>query len=151
LSGRLNLISNVPPQVQAGEAALKAGNSVKAVQQFDAAIRATPADPEVYDRICQICKEQKNRDLAVHYGKQAVEGCKAAPRPVLAGLYWRLSMYYTEIETAPHQEKAVDAAQRALELNPDEPMIMNNYGYILAENDRKLDEAVPLLRRALEI
>jgi tetratricopeptide (TPR) repeat protein len=146
-----SMLPSVPPQVQAGEAALKAKDLKKAEQQFDAAIKANPTDPNVYINICQACILQKNATLAIRYGEQAVTVFKDEPRPVRALLFSLLSQCYAEEETAPHQEKTVDAAQRAYELDPDAPEIMNGYGYVLADNNRKLDEAIPLLKRALEL
>ncbi|MFD0859028.1 tetratricopeptide repeat protein [Roseovarius aquimarinus] len=40
--------------------------------------------------------------------------------------------------------------RRALELNPDEPMVLNYLGYSLVEQREKLDEALEMIERAVE-
>jgi len=40
--------------------------------------------------------------------------------------------------------------RRALELNPDEPMVLNYLGYSLVEQRQKLDEALDMIERAVE-
>jgi tetratricopeptide (TPR) repeat protein len=40
--------------------------------------------------------------------------------------------------------------RRALELNPDEPMVLNYLGYSLVEQRQKLDEALAMIERAVE-
>ena len=45
---------------------------------------------------------------------------------------------------------AEDDFRRALELNPDEPMVLNYLGYSLVEQRTKLDEALDMIERAVE-
>src|SRR5437868_1283417 len=97
LSGRLMPINRLPSQLQAGENALKARNPVKAAQQFDAVLKAAPPEPDLYLAICQACREQKQLDLAIHYGEQALVACQDAPRPDRAQLYVVLSDLYSEV------------------------------------------------------
>src|SRR5205823_1624906 len=49
------------------------------------------------------------------------------------------------------QERAISAARNALDLSPEDPMVLNNYGYILADNGEQLDEAVQKIVQALEL
>lgn len=48
-------------------------------------------------------------------------------------------------------DKAVGALQKLLDKKPDDPGYNNDLGYIMADNDLKLDEAEKLIRKALDL
>ncbi|MFP4489166.1 MAG: tetratricopeptide repeat protein [Bacteroidales bacterium] len=48
-------------------------------------------------------------------------------------------------------EKAFEKFDEAMELEPDNPMVLNNYSYYLAEKNIRLDEAEGMIEKCLEI
>ena len=64
-----------------------------------------------------------------------------APLNVLAMLYFEKGRY----------NEAIRLYKRALELEPDNPEVLNNLGYIYAEEEVNLDEAMSLVQKALKL
>ena len=62
-----------------------------------------------------------------------------------------LTTCYSESETAKPHTQAILAAKHALDLLPDSPDALNEYGYVLATNGQQLDEAVRVTSRALQL
>lgn len=48
-------------------------------------------------------------------------------------------------------DKALAAYETSYQLNPNEPLLLNNYGYTLADRDRDLKKALQLVTRAVDI
>lgn len=141
------------PGLNQANATLAQGDIKKATAQFDAEVRNDPGNPAVYDAIAAICAQNKHTDLAINYMERSLGPCKDLPRPERAQLYLRLSALYSTSEPKP-QRKAVYAAQRAAELDPSDPINLNQYGYLLADNTTNradLDVAVAKLTLALEL
>jgi tetratricopeptide (TPR) repeat protein len=67
----------------------------------------------------------------------------------------RNAQLWLELGFAHERRKDVDGAEeagrRALEIDPKNAQALNFLGYLFADYDRKLDEAVPLIQQALEI
>ncbi len=65
-----------------------------------------------------------------------------------------LSVRTAQIITLQHLKedaKAESLSRELLELNPDDTGILNNFGFHLADQGRKLDEAEAMIRRAIEL
>lgn len=61
-------------------------------------------------------------------------------------LFYRLGIAY---ERTKQWEKAEPAFRKALELNPNEPTVLNYLGYSLVEMDMKINEALDMIRKAV--
>jgi tetratricopeptide (TPR) repeat protein len=115
-------------------------------------------------------------DAAVERARRSVEACpdSLAPRVLLGGLY-QSNRRFREAEAVwleaarrfPSNpgialdlafcreqlgdlDGAQQAARDALKIESDNPTVLNFLGYLLADHDRNLDEAVDLIRRAIE-
>lgn len=132
-------------------AALSSGDVKHARAVFDREIRANPTEPAVYALIAEACMQANHNDLASEYLERGVTACKDASRPQRAQLYMLLATAYSDLEKTKPQQRAILAAQRAAELDPDSPQILNEYGYLLADNDQLLNEAVAATSKALQL
>lgn len=123
-----------PVRFDNAEQALKVGNLTGARKEFDNALRFRPDDPIVFLSIIQSCGSQKQYPLMVEYAERAVLACKQKPADVRSDLYRILAGAYSLVEEPPHQQRAIDAAKKALDLSPGSHFLQNNYGYLLADN-----------------
>ena len=82
-----------------------------------------------------------------HYAIERYENV-ARKKPTLADIYRKLGMCYEQINQV---EKAETAFLRALELNPNDSGALNYLGYWWADEGRNLDEAIELIKRAVEL
>ena len=139
-----------PPELLQAQQALQAKDLNRAVAAFDKALKAHANQPLTYLQIMQICAAEKRWDLCAAYGDRAIQTCRYASKEERALLYATLSSAYAHIEVAPHQPSALFAIQRAWELQPQDPDYENAYGYLLADNNRDLDNALALITVALK-
>lgn len=61
---------------------------------------------------------------------------------------FRLGVYYDELK---QRDKSIQAMRSAINLNPQNADALNYLGYMLVENDNRLDEAIDLINRAVAI
>ena len=79
---------------------------------------------------------------------EAVDGIESIGREGLDSFshYLRGSIYFRMEDL----DRAEASYRRALEIDPDDAGTLNDFGYMLADNNRKLDEALRFLERAVE-
>ena len=118
---------------------------------FERDIKANPNGIDVYAGIAAACAQKERFDLAAEYLDRGLTACKGAPREKRAALFMALSAYYHRSEKSRPQEKTIQAARGALDLEPDSPEVLNAYGYMLAENDVQLSDAVAKTAYALQL
>lgn len=147
-------LSNFPldsPEFKKAVQALQTNNEKVAVEIFDKQIKAAPTTPQTYHNIANSCILANKHDLAVRYLQKGVEACAYAPKPERAMLYVSLSNTYTYIEKVRPQTNAIEAAKQAYELSPKSAEILNQYGYLLVDNDQQIEYAIQLIIEALRI
>ena len=140
----------LPKELTAADKALKAGDTAKARAQFDQLLHAHPTDLALYTQILSLCETYKQWNLMVAYTQSALYAFKEEPYPVRAQLNILLSNAYQEAEPKRPQNNALYAAETAYQLDSNNPVIWNAYGYMLVDNDQKLPEATEMIRKALE-
>ena len=59
--------------------------------------------------------------------------------------------YATVCEESGLGDRAIEKARKALELTPDDPEVLNFLGYVLADHDRELAEALKLIEKAAKV
>ena len=131
-------------------AAFASGDPKRVRALFDRDLKGRTEDPAAYLAIADICLKTHHPDVAIEYLNRSLLPCKDAPRPTRADLYGMLAECYARVEPKP-QQQAILAAQRAAELDPSSPRWLNAYGYVLADNDIQLDEAVQRTSLALQL
>ena len=83
-------------------------------------------------------------------GRGAIEAYGAALKlkPDIAGAHRGMGQSY---ETLKDPARAMEHYRKALALDPKDAASLNNLAWILSEDPKKLDEALPLATRAVEI
>ena len=69
-------------------------------------------------------------------------------QPRSAHLLGRIGLAYY---VSGHWQQAIPWLRRAIRLDPDNPSLLNNLGYLYAEHGINLDESIRLLRRAVNL
>ena len=131
--------------------ALSSGDPAKARSVFDRDIRGNPADPDTYKVVAQACMQSGRYDLALEYLDRGVIACRNASHAERGSLYVMISECYIHTEKTKPQQMAILAARNALDLDPENPEVLNAYGYVLAENGEQLEEATLKIGHALEL
>jgi tetratricopeptide (TPR) repeat protein len=142
--------NRLPSELVSAQSALQAHNVEKARMQFDRVLTAQPANPALYAQILALCAQASQWELAIGYGERGVQACRNASKDDLAALYRQLALGYTETESPGRQKQALAAAERALELAPEDSDSLNLLGYLLADNNRDLDRAQRLITQAYQ-
>lgn len=143
--------NQIPPVVRDASAALKQKDVAKARALFDAELKTQPDNPLLYRQIGAVSYQFKQYAMGIEYLRRSLQACKDQPKPVRAELYRTLATLLAEADPAPPQSEAIDAAERALELTPEDPGMLNLLGYLLADNDLELDRAQALITKALKL
>jgi len=148
--GALAAFGSIPPdhehyaeaRTQMAAVHERRGDYAAALREIEAAVAIERTRPlELYAATLQA----KSGDLptAVAY----VEGLIAA-EPENDELHYNLGLIYAE---AAQPDRAIQAMQKALELNPDNASALNYIGYTWAERGENLDEAERMIVRAIEL
>ncbi|MGI9370403.1 MAG: tetratricopeptide repeat protein [Ruegeria sp.] len=120
--------------------------------KFDAAVEALqslalqhPELPGVHTALADLQRQQENYAAAIPSYDKAIELTGDA-----TGGNWFLH-YARAIshEREKNWELAEADFRKALELNPDQPQVLNYLGYSLVERQEKLDEALDMIERAV--
>ena len=138
-------------QVAPGVKALASGDTAAARAIFDREIRKSPSDLTVYSAIAAACGQSSHYDLEAEYLEKAIAACRSAPNQERAQVYVALSGAYQHAEKVRPQRQAIGAARAAAELDPESPLCLNAYGYVLADNGEQLPEALNKISYALQL
>jgi tetratricopeptide (TPR) repeat protein len=140
----------LPPELEVGQTALKAGDVAKARAQFDKALQAHPDDPILYKAVVDACQANKQWGLAISYLQSELCVFKDKLPEFRADLNLTLSSVYEQTELTRPRKNTIYTAQSAYQLAPDNFMTQNAYGYTLADNDQNLDVALDLIEKSLK-
>jgi tetratricopeptide (TPR) repeat protein len=138
------------PELQRGLDALAKNQVTEAQHFFDSVLSERPDEPEIYLRIFQECQKYRHWNLLVQYGERGVLDCRYASMPIRSVFHISLTYGYLGLEK---RREALLEAKRAWELNRNEPILMNHYGFILADlanSPEDLNRAEQLILNALQ-
>src|SRR5580704_16050497 len=135
------------PAIRTSQALLlgENGQTDEAVKVLRSQLTKTEADRETYLNIAQVY-ERGRRYKEAEEAAHAAEVLPGQPRDneivylVLGNIYERQKFY----------DRAEDEFKRALDLDPKNARVLNNYGYMLGDLGIRLDEAEALVQRALK-
>ncbi|HEY0786237.1 MAG TPA: tetratricopeptide repeat protein [Acidobacteriaceae bacterium] len=106
----------------------------------------TPQDEEIYQALAQIDTHQKK-------WKDAAEALDKAEQ-LAAKTDDKLNVYFLRgalEEKQKHYEGAEVAFRKALAIDPNNTSALNYYGYMLADHDQRLNEALSMLQKAVKL
>lgn len=135
-------------QVDQGVAEIKALLAAKAPAGDDADKKEEDREErrEMYLSLSQIQEHAKRFDDAIASVNAA--GKLSSGKEQEEAIYFSLGSVY---ERAKKVEEAEQNFRKALAINPDSSLALNYLGYMLADHGIRLDEAVKMINRALEL
>lgn len=137
----------VNADVQAGLLLETLGKSKEATEQLAAVVAAHPKNQEALTALGNL---QRSRKL---YAEAAATYTRVLDlQPTQDKSQWLL-YYYRGIanERRKDWKSAETDLKKALELNPDQPLVLNYLGYSWVDQGRNLDDAFKMLRRAVDL
>ena len=123
------------------------GRTDEAMKRLQALVAAHPQEPEAWSSLGSLQRSAKNFDAAAQSYDKAIELVGTPDRS-----YWTL-FYFRGIcfERSKQWPKAEADFKKALELFPEQPMVLNYLGYSWVDKGINLDEAFKMLRRAVDL
>ncbi|WP_372571097.1 tetratricopeptide repeat protein [Ruegeria jejuensis] len=155
--GQLNLAIDLYKQVPASSpdhhaAELGRAEALRRSAKPDAAIEVLeqlsldyPDQPMVFSSLGDLLRQEEKYEAAVSAYDRSLE-LTASDNP---GLWFVLYARGISHERLDHWDEAEADFRKALELNPDQPQVLNYLGYSLVEKQIKLDEALDMIQRAV--
>lgn len=123
------------------------GHKDQAVHLLEQLARESPSSPEPLMQIGDILRSQGRYGEAVEAYDRAIARIGEPTRADWLLFYARA----IALDRAHKWDKAEADLQRALELSPDEPYVLNYLGYSWAEQGRNLDRARQMVEKATEL
>ncbi|WP_282152498.1 tetratricopeptide repeat protein [Ruegeria atlantica] len=123
----------------------RSGKTDAAAEVLQSLAAQSPSLPSVHVALADLQRRQENYVDAVGTYDTAIELTEQ-------GVSGNWFLYYARgisHERLKHWEAAEADFRRALELNPDQPQVLNYLGYSLVERQEKLDEALNMIERAV--
>jgi TonB family protein len=119
------------------------GNLTEAEKAYGYLIRVNPGGGEAYLGLASVLARQNKPSEAETLLRKGVALSPANPNGhlELGGLLARQG----------RSKEAEAEYRKALELDPDNPLVLNNIAYAMVERNEKLDEALLMLRRAVDL
>ncbi|MEM7088641.1 MAG: tetratricopeptide repeat protein [Pseudomonadota bacterium] len=121
------------------------GKTDAAVEVLQSLATQKPDLPSVHIALADLQRRQENYDLAVASYDTAI----ALTDGAASGNWFLHYARGISHERLKNWDQAETDFRRALELNPDQPQVLNYLGYSLVERQEKLDEALGMIERAV--
>ncbi|MFA3917187.1 tetratricopeptide repeat protein [Ruegeria hyattellae] len=104
-----------------------------------------PDQPMVFSSLGDLLRQEEKYEAAVAAYDRSLDLTEADD----PGLWFVLYARGISHERLDHWDEAEADFRKALELNPDQPQVLNYLGYSLVEKQTKLDEALDMIQRAV--
>src|SRR5271154_359223 len=123
------------------------GKAAEARQRLAQIITARPHDVETLSAMAELQRSAKKYVEAAATYDQAIAAVAIPQRENWTLFYFRGICY----ERSNQWPKAEADFKKALELNPDQPLVLNYLGYSWVDKGLNMEEAFKMLRRAVEL
>lgn len=127
------------------DALRRAGKPDAAIEVLEQLSRVYPTLPVVHNALGDLLRQQENYAGAVDAYDKALEFTEEGA-PTQWFLLYARGISLERLKRWPEAEADL---RRALELNPNQPQVLNYLGYSLVEKQEKLDEALDMIERAV--
>jgi tetratricopeptide (TPR) repeat protein len=135
-------------ELQLGLTLAQTGDVAGAREHLKALLESDPSDIRSYIAYGSVLSDAKDyAEMARTYDK-AVEVIGPVPRPSDWSVFFQRGIAYERLK---EWDKAEPSFQKALELNPDQPQVLNYLGYSWVDMNRNLKEGMDLIRKAVEL
>ncbi|UHS58033.1 tetratricopeptide repeat protein [Agrobacterium vaccinii] len=120
----------------------------EARQHLRSLLESDPTDLRSYLAYGSVLSDAKDyAAMAANYDK-AVEVIGAVPKKTDWTIFFQRAIAYERLK---QWDKAEPDFKRALELNPEQPQVLNYLGYSWVDKNLNLDQAMDMIRRAVEL
>ncbi|MDE2365074.1 MAG: tetratricopeptide repeat protein, partial [Hyphomicrobiales bacterium] len=123
------------------------GKADEASKHLKAIVQDHPGDPEAQTALGNVDRSRKDFKGAIEAYTKAIELSKG-PEKALWSLYYYRGIAYERDKNWPPAEADF---KKALDLYPDQPLVLNYLGYSWVDKGMNLDEAFKMLNRAVEL
>jgi tetratricopeptide (TPR) repeat protein len=123
------------------------GRSEEAMTRMQALVAAHPQDPEAWSALGSLQRSAKKFEEAAQSYDKAIALLGTPDRSYWTLYYFRGICY----ERSKDWPKAEADFKKALELFPEQPLVLNYLGYSWVDKGLNLDEAFKMLRRAVDL
>jgi tetratricopeptide (TPR) repeat protein len=123
------------------------GKNDEATRRLTEIVAARPHDVEALSALAELQRSAKKYVEAAATYDQAIAAVGIPQRDNWTLFYFRGICY----ERSKQWPKAEADFKKALELNPDQPLVLNYLGYSWVDQGLNLEEAFKMLRRAVEL
>lgn len=134
-------------EIQAALVRDNLGQSDEAIKRIKAIVEERPHDVDALSALAGLQRSAKQYKEAIVTYDQAIAAVGIPTRDNWTLFYFRGICH----ERAKEWPKAEDDFKKALDLYPDQPLVLNYLGYSWVDQGVKLDEAFKMLRRAVEL
>ncbi len=126
---------------------LKNKHYTEAIHLLDTALERFPDSSQLYYFYGLTYSETKEYPKAIESFEKTERLAQDSLPQILDGFFY---FYYgAALERAGQFDQAVEKFKKAIEINPDHPDACNYLGFMLADRNTRLDEAVNLIEKAL--
>lgn len=135
-------------ELQLGLTLAQAGKVEEAKAHLKGLIDSDPTDIRSYLAYGSVLSDAKEYALmAENYDKAAEQLGQTAP-PSSWSVFFQRGIAYERLK---QWDKAEPNFRKALELNPDQPQVLNYLGYSWVDMNRNLEEGLDMIRKAVEL
>ncbi|MGV3548248.1 tetratricopeptide repeat protein [Rhizobium sp.] len=135
-------------ELQLGLNLANTGKVEEAREHLTAAIKAEPGDIRGYLAYGSLLSDQKQYDEMAKTYDKAVEIIGPMPKRADWSIFFQRGIAYERLKK---WEVAEPNFQKALELFPDQPQVLNYLGYSWVDMNVKLDEGLAMIRKAVDL
>jgi tetratricopeptide (TPR) repeat protein len=122
------------------------GNRPEALRQLGNIVAANPTDLDAITVFAELLRVDKQYDKAAEIYSKAIDLQKVT-RPSAWVLYYERGIAY---ERSGKWDQAQPDFLKALELNPDQPQVLNYLGYTWVDKGENLDKALEMIQKAVK-
>ena len=135
-------------ELQLGLTLAETGKVDEARAHLKSLIASDPADIRSYLAYGSVLSDAKDYPaMAANYDK-AVEIIGSAPAKAHWSIFFQRGIAYERLKK---WDQAEPNFRKALELNPDQPQVLNYLGYSWVDMNRNLEEGLDMIRKAVEL
>lgn len=134
-------------ELQLGVTLSETGKAEEAKQHLKALIDSDPSDIRSYIAYGSVLSEAKDYKAMAETYDKAVEVIGPVPKPGDWSVFFQRGIAFERLK---QWDKAEPNFRKALELNPEQPQVLNYLGYSLVDMSKNLEEGLDMIRRAVD-
>ncbi len=115
---------------------------------LDQLMRDDPKDLRPLDALGNVMRGRKRYDEAIEYYTRAIGVIGARPEKKHWSYYYARGTCYERVKKWPQAEADL---QKAMQLSPDQPLVLNYLGYSWVDQSKNLKQGLALIERAVQL